>query len=167
MTFPPAVTQEQFEALVAVRLAELGDCAVWVEDESRMIGRRQVPDPLMAAMRSSAVYALHMGMTRRVQNLVDVYGDAAFDELRACFDAIEKRLGRERKVEAHAALDERDLARAAQIALSYYDKTYDYGLSRRDPERVEDIDGLDDMTPAEIAQTLRQRAADLEREQQR
>lgn len=156
-------TQEQFEALVAVRLAELGDSAVWVEDESRMIGRRQVPDPLMAAMRSSVVFALHVGMARRVRNLVEVYGDAAFDELRTCFDMIEKRLGRERKVEAHAALDERDLARAAEIALSYYDKTYDYGLSRRNPERVEGIHGLDDMTPREIAQTLRERAADLDR----
>lgn len=135
LELPPQPSQEQFEALLAVRLDELGPAPrVWVEDESRMVGTCMVPATLMHAIRESPVVALNVPIEVRVAHLVEVYGDASRDELADAFRRIEKRLGGERTAAALQALADDDLATAARIGLEYYDKTYDYGLSKR-PEQ--------------------------------
>jgi tRNA 2-selenouridine synthase len=70
-------------------------------------------------------------MERRVDVLLDIYGDLPAEGLAESFRRITKRLGSERTADALEALQSGDLREAARIALSYYDKTYDYGLSKR------------------------------------
>lgn len=142
LQLPEQPSQEQFEALLALALDALPpQVEVWIEDESRMIGSCKVPDTLMAAMREATVLAVHVAAEQRVENLVETYGDAPPDGLVSSFRRIEKRLGAERTREALEALESGDVATAARIALAYYDKAYDYGLSRREPGRVLRFDG--------------------------
>lgn len=138
LQMPEQPSQEQFEALVALALDALparGE-RVWIEDESRMIGVRKVPDTLMKAMRASPVIALEVAFEARVAHLVETYGEASLEELAASFERIRKRLGPERSSSALEALAAGDLETAVRVALDYYDRAYDYGLSRRDAARV-------------------------------
>ena len=46
-------------------------------------------------------------------------------------------------------MGENDLARAVEIALFYYDRAYDYGLSKRDPETLHFVEAtsVEDAVP--------------------
>ncbi len=155
LEMPEQPAQEQFEALLALEFRRLEGTAgpIWVEDESRMIGYRVVPDTMMAAMRAARVVAFEVPTEERVAHLVEIYGDADRVGLAESFNKIRKRLGSERTTQALAALAEGDLAGAARIALAYYDKAYDYGLSRRDPDRVHwlPVATINDAAPAVLA----------------
>ena len=151
---PPQPSQEQFEALLALALDDCGEQSIWIEDESRMIGSCKIPDALMTALRSSDVHVLRADEPSRVRRLVDIYGTASTDELRVCFERIRKRLGPQRTTEAVAALNAGELAIAAQIALDYYDRAYEHGLSRRDPQSLHGVDTASD--PSATARLLRE-----------
>lgn len=132
-------TQQSFENRLADALAVEGSRPVWIEDEGRMIGRNNVPQPVYKAIRTSPVVVVQVPLEDRVQNLVEDYGETPASELVEAFDRISKRLGRERAQMAIRSVENRDYANAARIALDYYDRAYDHGLSKRDPGTVHRI----------------------------
>lgn len=133
-------TQQNFENRLADALAVEGSRPVWIEDEGRMIGRNNVPQPVYKAIRSSPVVVVQVPLEDRVQNLVEDYGETPAAELVEAFERISKRLGRERAQMAIRSVENRDYANAARIALDYYDRAYDHGLSKRDPDTVHRIE---------------------------
>lgn len=151
---PEQPTQQEFENRLALQLARVrsADRPVWIEDESRMIGQRNVPKALYDAKASADVLVVEVPIEDRVQRLTEVYGGAPREVLSEGFDRIRKRLGGERARNGKAAIEEGDLAEAARIALQYYDKAYKYDLSRRAPDKVHPIPAKDE--PMEIAREL-------------
>lgn len=154
--------QVDFENRVAVDWLRLpaGEGAILVEDESRMIGRRVVPEGIFASIRTSPLVLLVDPIEARVERILRDYvreplaaaagasgadpGAAVFDGFEAAVGAIEKRLGGLRATEIRADL--RD-ARAEWLAGRgvdrnrewirkllqwYYDPLYERGLERRD-----------------------------------
>lgn len=133
----PQPSNDQFENLLFDEWDKLDFTrALWLEDESRMIGRVQINDYLFAQMRNTTVIKVMVKMEDRVIRLVKDYTD--FDKLILldAFERISKRLGGENHQMAIKALGNDDYATAAEIALRYYDKAYLYGLSKRDNNRV-------------------------------
>ncbi len=133
-----SVTQEQFENDLAdclLRAANVGSGdtlpPVWLEDESRTIGRRSVPAPIMEHKDRAPLIYLDVSMPDRVQMLVEEYGRFSTDEISQSIRAIEKRLGGLAARTALEAAARNDLAIACEIVLGYYDRAYDYQLSRR------------------------------------
>lgn len=110
---------------------------VWVEDESRMIGTVCLPDCLYDAMQRAQYEVLFVSRERRVDNLVRDYGAFSTNELIASFERIQKKLGGERHAAAVTALRANDIRTAVELALEYYDRTYDHCLRQRAilPER--------------------------------
>lgn len=104
---------------------------VWVEDESRTVGKVVLPEALFIRMQQAPVEVLDVSRDERVRNLVADYGDYPADELVAAFERIRSKLGGERCTAAIESVQNGDLAAAADIALAYYDRTYDYALARR------------------------------------
>lgn len=104
---------------------------VWVEDESRTVGKVVIPEALFTRMQHAPVEVMDVPRDVRVRNLVADYGAYAADDLVAAFERIRERLGGERCTAAITAVRQGDLATAADIALAYYDRTYDFALSRR------------------------------------
>ena len=102
---------------------------IWVENESKSIGRVYIPDALWVRMKAAPLIHLEVPDEQRIARLVKMYaGHAEVADLRHAFVRIAKRLGGQHVKAALSALDNGDFTRAAAIALRYYDKTYDYNL---------------------------------------
>ncbi len=148
-------SQQDFDNRLAWRLDELGDNGpIWIEDESRMVGRCCIPKGFFSQMRASPVIVVDVPRARRVDHLVEVYGDAEVEVLQQRFEKISKRLGLERTKLAHQALGRGDIGDAANIALDYYDKAYDYGLSKRDEDTLHRLDNEPDYSAAGLAHAV-------------
>lgn len=125
----PQPTVEQFENDLAEALRRLDPARrVWVENESRSIGRVFIPDDFWQKLKAAPLFNIEIPETERVQNLVADYAGCDPAELEAAFGRIDRKLGGQRLKEALEALERRDFATAAEIALGYYDKTYQHGL---------------------------------------
>lgn len=133
----PQPTTEHFENLLWNELRSLDRSSpVWVEDESVLIGRVKVPQVFHDRLRSSVLYFAEMSQEERADRLVVDYGKYPPEQLAEALKRIERRVGPQHCKTALAALAEGDLRTVAIIALTYYDKTYAFGLNKRDKERV-------------------------------
>ncbi len=110
--------------------------AIWMEDESRNIGTVFLPEVFWQNMHDSPVIAVLSDINTRVPRLVKDYSGFPREELIASVQRISKRLGGDRAADAISAIESGDFSKAAEITLSYYDKTYMYSLNRRDSSRI-------------------------------
>lgn len=132
---PP--TQEQFQNELTYSLMKLdASRTIWVEDESRMVGSKVIPDALWEQMRSSKVFYIDIPFSERAKYLTELYGKFGREELKAAIERIRKRLGGLETQNALTAIDNGELQKACEISLAYYDKAYDHGLSQRDPANI-------------------------------
>ena len=130
-------TSEQFENELYEALAPLNtDEVVFVEDESRGIGRVSIPDVFFRTMREAPVIFLDVPKEERVGRLVREYAGFPNERLAAAIRRITRKLGGLNCNLALEALDRGDYATVADILLIYYDKAYLKGLSNRDPGKV-------------------------------
>ncbi|MEJ2292430.1 MAG: tRNA 2-selenouridine(34) synthase MnmH [Deinococcales bacterium] len=148
----PQPSQQSFENALATQLLLSPAPELVVEDESRYVGRRTLPDDLMEAMRSAPLVVLETPMAERVSNIVEEYvleagqrhGPAAARErLEADTLRIRKRLGGGRTDAVVAALRAAETARAwfepdahrwwVQTLLEhYYDRLYRKAIGRHE-----------------------------------
>lgn len=132
---PAQPTQEQFENNLAAALAALPvDAPVWVEDESRQIGRLTIPPALFAQLRTAPRWVLEVPRAARVAKLATEYGAEDPAELAAAIERLHKRLGGLATQQALDAVEAGDFAQMVGLMLEYYDKTYTYGLAQRPGE---------------------------------
>lgn len=148
----PQPTVEQFENDLAAALQQLDPTRlIWVENESRSIGRVYIPPGLWATMKAAPLYNIEIPHEARLQNLVREYAAFGPAELTSAFRRIDSKLGGLRLKNALEALENGDFNTAASIALAYYDKTYQHGLDTNpspqiyrlnfnysDPEKIAD-----------------------------
>ncbi|MFM8565041.1 MAG: tRNA 2-selenouridine(34) synthase MnmH [Bacteroidota bacterium] len=150
----PQPSNEQFENDGALRLAELdGQPRIWIEDESRSIGRIWLQQSFFAHKKSAPVVLLERSLDERIERLVAAYGLASRDELAETFVRISKRLGDQN---ARAAVDhvrQGNLSDAARIALHYYDRTYAESVAARAETITARFDGTG-KSDAEVAHEL-------------
>ncbi|MGZ3900019.1 MAG: tRNA 2-selenouridine(34) synthase MnmH [Bacteroidia bacterium] len=142
----PQPTQEQFENELSVQLIRYNkDNPVWLEDESRMVGKIVLPPGLWEQMRSANVIYIKLTFEERLKHIVKEYGRFPKEQLEVSIIKITKRLGNEQSKNAIAALNEGDMNTALGICLHYYDKTYSHGLSQREKSTINEtiFDTLD------------------------
>lgn len=127
----PQPTQEQFENELALAWAATDPGReLWIEDESRNIGKLILPAPLFARIQAGELHVLDVPRSVRIAHLVATYGDADREALAACFRRIEKRCGHQRTQRALEHLACGELAAAAEIVLDYYDKAYAHSTAQ-------------------------------------
>lgn len=127
-----AFENQLFENLIQFNLEE----TIWVENESRRIGIAQIPEGIWQQMRNSPLIHLDIGMEFRLDHLVATYFDDNMDDLILSFEKIRKKLGHLKTDQAIQFVKSKNFREAARIALYYYDKTYDYGLTTRIQKQV-------------------------------
>ena len=151
-------TNEQFEnQLIFDWLSMDPSRRIWIEDESRILGKNHIPEPLYERIRQAPVFALNIDREIRAANLVADYAGLEKGLLEAAIRRIERKLGGQQTKEALQALDMDDFQTVARISLVYYDQTYAFGLSRRDPASLTDI-RTDSQDPEKIADLVLQAA---------
>lgn len=125
-------SQEHFEnSLVAV--LEQFDLTqpIWIEDESRLIGRCCLPPTLYHLIRSAPLYYLDTPMEMRLNNLMEEYGRASLQDMIGAVQRIAKRLGSQMAIEVIQLLEQDRKREAFNQLLIYYDRTYQHNLQQR------------------------------------
>ncbi len=66
---------------------------VWIEDESRSIGKKIIPESTWNQMREAHVINLDLPFKTRLEYIMLTYGEFPVPELIASVEKIQKRLG--------------------------------------------------------------------------
>ena len=131
-------SQEMFENKLALELfyiqnkhPEPGE-EIWMEDESRHIGKVGFNPSFWEQMRSSPLYFLDIPFEKRLDFISQYYGKFDKELLIESVKKIEKRLGGLDTKNAINYLNENDYKGCFSILLKYYDKAYANALNKRD-----------------------------------
>lgn len=109
---------------------------IWVEDESNAIGRVYIPQEFWKQMQRAPVVVVEVPHEERIGRLVREYAGCEDQELKAALIRIKKRLGGKDLGLALEALEQKDYALTAEIALRYYDKAYSFSLKRKHTQQL-------------------------------
>lgn len=140
-------TTEQFENRLFVALEALDPRRrFWVEDEGSRLGRVVVPSRFVKQIRRSPAVFLDVCKQRRLDNLLVEYGDLDSGGLVEATRGIQKRLGGQNVIDAINAIESGDMRTAADITLSYYDRSYRKAMDGLPRETTLEFstDGLED-----------------------
>jgi tRNA 2-selenouridine synthase len=150
----PQPTNEQFENnLYKIWSAFDLSLPVWMEDESRMIGRVTLPDPVVEMIDRGILVRLEVPKEIRARRIVSEYAGFDANLLAEAVNRISERLGGARTTEALEAIGSGAFDRAAFNMLTYYDKAYNFAIDRRPHVRKIPFDlplGIDEKIPARI-----------------
>ena len=137
----PQPTNEQFENDLFHDLqAFQPDQIIWLEDESRQIGRIFMPEPIFLAMTNSPLIRIKVPDTLRMQVILQEYAGLDPERLAASVRQISRRLGGLITSRCLEFLENGDFAGVVGLLLPYYDKTYSHSLQVRDFQVVTDLD---------------------------
>ncbi|MGL5889559.1 MAG: tRNA 2-selenouridine(34) synthase MnmH [Bacteroidia bacterium] len=146
---------EQFENNLWNELHKLDPSKpIWLEDESRSIGRVFVPPAFWAQKAAAHVYRISLPHELRVQRLLRDYGTFPAEQLYEAVQRISKRLGGLDTQRALEALDSGDLETVVRITLRYYDKAYNYPYALKPTEQVTLVETPEDDPAANAARIL-------------
>ncbi len=133
---------------------------IWIEDESRSVGRVFVPEELFRQMRAAPLISVTLDMPYRLDRLVKDYGLFDRQELIASIRKIQKRLGGLNTKKCIEAIEQGNIREAATILLGYYDKSYRHTMSARERKMIHTLH-LQGGDPAIHARQVLEFAADI------
>lgn len=138
-----APTQEQFENDLFTVLSELDPSRrIWIEDESRTIGDKVIPEGIWKQMKTTNRIVVNRSFDERLDQIEKDYGCFSVEDLKVSMQRIGKRLGPQHVKRALELLDEGQLRESFSIALGYYDRAYEYNLKEHNSGPVTEIDGV-------------------------
>ncbi|MCX6280946.1 MAG: tRNA 2-selenouridine(34) synthase MnmH [Bacteroidetes bacterium] len=110
---------------------------IWLEDESRSIGKVALPPPVYEQIMNGKLVEVVLNKKQRINRLVAEY--AGFEKvlLAGALSRIREGLGGTRYNAAMLALMQSDFGSVADLVLEYYDKAY-----RKAIEKRQDKDGI-------------------------
>lgn len=133
LMMPPQPTTEQFQNYLFEEVLKLNlTRRIWIEDESITIGRNVIPDPFWQKMRASPIVEMEVDKGVRINRLVNEYGIADQMQFLDAMSGIVKKLGGQHFQAAKESLLKNDMASVIDILLTYYDKAYGMGLSKKE-----------------------------------
>ncbi|OFX26150.1 MAG: tRNA 2-selenouridine(34) synthase MnmH [Bacteroidetes bacterium GWA2_31_9] len=136
----PQPSTEYFENLLYEEWRKIDlSKPLWLEDESMNVGQVAIPRPLFQQIRNAFVFNIDVDKQTRIKRLVDEYASFDTEDLSLIINRIAKRLGGLNTKLSLEALHESDFAKVADLTLTYYDKAYLFGLSKREQTKVKTI----------------------------
>ena len=145
---------EQFENSLQWELSRLNpEQPIWVEDEGNRIGGVVVPSSFHKQMQCAPAVFVDAPLERRIDHLVEVYGELPLEALIDSIERIRKRLGGQHVNAAIDALQNGDLRKTTEVALRYYDKTYLKAVQAM-PRTVTVNLAVDDITDEQVVDRL-------------
>lgn len=124
-------SNEQFENEIALSLMSLDPAKpLWVEDESRLIGHCQIPGALYEAKKRAPLYVIEAPKEKRVARILQAYSNVPKSYWHNATLKIQRRLGGAKTQAVLRCVEEERLADAIVLVLDYYDRAYEYAISR-------------------------------------
>jgi tRNA 2-selenouridine synthase len=140
----PQPTNEQFENDLYREIHSFQPHQmIWLEDESRQIGRIFMPEPFSLAMTASPLIRIQVPDDLRIRVILDEYAGLDPERLAASVRQISKRLGGLVTQQCLELLDAGDFTGVVRLLLPYYDKTYSHSSAARNRQIVIDLDLTD------------------------
>ncbi|OOG78547.1 tRNA 2-selenouridine(34) synthase MnmH [Algoriphagus sp. A40] len=138
---PPQPTVEQFENLMAEQLRLMdSQLPLWVENESRKIGRIILPDGFYEQMTKCLLFDIQKSPEERITHIAEEYGILPEEALILAVKRLQKRLGGLRTQLAIEAILAKDYHSWISNLMIYYDKTYEFDLSRHEEGKTKILD---------------------------
>lgn len=154
LMLPPQPTTEQFQNNLFETMLNIDATRrVWIEDESIAIGKIFLPDDLWHRMSISPIVEMAVDKPTRISRLVKEYGGADRDQFLGSMEKIVKKLGGQHFNQAKEKWLSGDAASTIEILLTYYDKAYATGLSKKQ-ERIKHRITWDGQDPDSLARQL-------------
>jgi len=133
-------TTETFENNLAFEISKLDlNKIIWVENESRLIGRIHLPLPFLEKMKVANYVKIEIPISMRISYLAKNYGVLPIGFLKASAKKIEKRLGGDRLKLFNSHLDNDQVEQAVAVILDYYDRSYEYACDKRTQNKKFDL----------------------------
>jgi tRNA 2-selenouridine synthase len=133
----PQPTSEQFENDLADEWRQFDqNNLVWIEDESRTIGKVFIPENLYERMKDAKVICIEIPHKLRVERLIADYAKYPKTHLVEAINRITRRIGGQNAKRAINALENEDYHTAVEIILDYYDKAYTYDLTKKTHKNI-------------------------------
>ena len=134
-------SNEQFENTLALALwwhrRLNGTAPIWVENESRNIGKCALPNGFYRSLSEAPVLAVEVSREQRAERLLNEYGHFDKALLSEKTAALQRRMGPQHEKAAQEALAENRMMDWMLILLDYYDKAYEHGRLGRNIESQE------------------------------
>lgn len=143
---PVQPSVEQFENLLSEALQQLDTGKpIWVENESRKIGRIILPDKFYQQMLTAPLIDMLKSDAERVALIQEEYACLPPNDLILAVLRLKKRLGGHRTAQAIEAIVEENHTDWISNMLIYYDKAYTFDLGKHAKEKTIQLDlsGLD------------------------
>jgi len=154
MMQPKQPTTEQFQNNLFEEIMKLDlNRTVWIEDESLAIGRIFLPLDFWTTMNNSPVVEIEVDRGTRIERLVNEYGPADRTEFLELMGKIVKRLGGQNYNAAKEKLLQGDMHSTIEILLTYYDRAYQFGLTKKN-DRIVSRHRWDGIDPEGIVREL-------------
>ena len=130
-------TQQQFENNLSMDWENIAKgYPVFIESESRRIGKLVIPEGLWNQMEAGYYLKINMNLDRRVNNLINEYGHHKINKLQDRVKRISKRLGDIETKDAINLLADSNLFDFCKLLLNkYYDKMYGKAYEMRDSQK--------------------------------
>lgn len=132
---PEQPTSENFENLLHEEWRKCDPSRrIWLEDESRSIGRVVIPDCFYQNKKNAFLLVVQVPKSERIKHLVKEYTGIDDQFLNDSILRISKRLGGDRTQECLDALHEKNYNAVADMSLAYYDKAYGFSITNREKD---------------------------------
>lgn len=139
MNSQPSV--EQFENLLAEEIFKIHeDEIIWIENESRRIGKVVLASELYSAIVNAPLIEIHKSLDQRVSHIKMEYASLPSEELIAAVSRLQKKLGGLRTSESIDAIKNNQAELWINNLLQYYDKSYEYDLLKNQRDQIIQLD---------------------------
>lgn len=139
MNFQPSI--EQFENLLAEEFFKIPkDGIIWIENESRGIGKVVLANELYSAIVNAPLIEIHKSLDQRVSHIKMEYASLPKEELILAVSRLQKKLGGLRTSESIDAIKNNQAELWINNLLQYYDKSYEYDLLKNQRDQIVQLD---------------------------
>ena len=146
---------EQFSNLLHFELEKMDPAQIiWCEGESLNIGKVTMPREFYDLLDASPMIHLSIPQESRLQRALTEYGSMPSKLLEDSFEKIKRRIGLDVAQKGISAIENGDLRTAIELAMDYYDKTYQYALQKRKGHVLFRYEGLG--VPEQMAEEIKE-----------
>ncbi|WP_352417829.1 tRNA 2-selenouridine(34) synthase MnmH [Proteiniborus sp.] len=130
-------SQKKFESLLLSRFESISDVNVFIESESKRVGKAVLPDFLFNDMEKGYHVLINTELDKRIENIVDDYISSTSytkdTEIKDAIDKLRKNLGNEKVNMLIAELEKKNYPLIVkELMINYYDPLYKYSIEKLD-----------------------------------